>query len=490
MNALEQSLPRVPTRIGRYRVVSRLPSSAWADAFVVRRDGASTTVVLKRVLPGLLSNPEVERSLRVELARTAQLSHPNLVRLHEYWEDSGALYLTCEHVAGHTFGEIGLALRSVRMAVDPALLCRLAASGLRGLHCAHELRSEAGTSLRFVHGDVNPEVVMVAQGGQVKVSDFGLARALLPLSAASSVYVAPELNKGVVDRRVDIYSMAVVLNGLLGSLFSARQQQAPKELDQILKIATAKDPAARYQDAAELADALTEYATRNSETPTPEELNAILSDLFGRFHGDNAEQPHAAYSVAAKDERPNSPSSTTSEEQPSEQSLAARDVPADTDTARMRDQTDVDVEQVDAPFNWRGPAFSGSVAGLIALLVTLWVVNRDSGPHPMAEPQPKPISELSPVAEPRVLDEPPEPTSLETTEETGRVLLNLRPSTEVHYAGERRGTTPMKEGLVLPSGMQTLILRDPKLGTEKRIAVVVPAGGEITVNETQISKTH
>jgi serine/threonine protein kinase len=171
-------------------------------------------VVLKMLKPELLSHPEAKRMFLEEARISARLSHPNLVQVYEVIEYAGVPTLVMEYLEGKP-----LALVADRAPLDLWSYLHVLERVLTGLHAAHELRDYDGLSLNLVHRDVSPQNVFLSFDGQVKILDFGIAKA-----AHSEIqtdygelkgrirYMAPEQLMGKdVDRRADLFAVGVIL---------------------------------------------------------------------------------------------------------------------------------------------------------------------------------------------------------------------------------------------------------------------------------------
>lgn len=195
----------------RYRVEARLAAGGMATVYRATDLRLDRPVALKVMKDALVDDPEFVSRFRTEAKSAARLTHPNVVGVYDQGEADGLVYLAMEYVQGRTVRDI---IRdSGQLAPEQALF--LVEQALEALSAAHA----AG----FVHRDVKPENVLVADSGAVKVTDFGLARALeVPSTATQGVligtaaYLAPEqVSSGDSDERSDVYQAGVLLYELL-----------------------------------------------------------------------------------------------------------------------------------------------------------------------------------------------------------------------------------------------------------------------------------
>ncbi|MDR1426407.1 MAG: protein kinase, partial [Bifidobacteriaceae bacterium] len=196
---------------GRYEVVSRIARGGMAGVYLARDLRLERDVALKILHPHLADSPDFVERFRREARSAAKLVHPGIVGIYDQGTFQEAPYLVMEYVNGPTLRTI----LATRGAPPLGKALDLMANVLDALGAAHR----SG----IVHRDVKPENVLIGPDSQVKVADFGLARAVTEVTAASSgvvlgtvAYLSPELvGRGVADERTDIYSAGVMLYELL-----------------------------------------------------------------------------------------------------------------------------------------------------------------------------------------------------------------------------------------------------------------------------------
>src|SRR4051812_128559 len=236
-------------------------------------DGVPTLCVLKRIHAELRSR-EQDARFRREANIARQLSHTAIARTLGVEEIDGELVLLQELVHGVDARLLGTRLASAGERIPLATTLHIASEVARALSYAH-----AFGDLGIVHRDVTPDNVMLSFAGEVKLIDFGIARSDVDAALTSAgqivgrpTYTAPEIWKGAqADRRADIYSLGVVVWQLLtGRRFaeagpddqsptpapSAHNPDVSADLDAVVMRALASGPEQRYQDAAELQEAL------------------------------------------------------------------------------------------------------------------------------------------------------------------------------------------------------------------------------------------
>ena len=252
----------------RYRVVRKLGGGGMADVYLCEDLTLGRNVAIKVLLQRYLNDPTFVERFRREAKAAAGLNQQNLVSIYDWGEVDGTYYIAMEYVEGETLKD--LIRRRGRLSGNEAVLV-----GMQ-LLAAIDFAHRSG----IIHRDIKPQNVMIDTAGTAKVMDFGIARAGdSGMTEAGSIlgtaqYLAPEQAKGYpVDERSDLYSVGVVLYEMLTGTVPFKGDSAvtvalkhvnevpvepaelvpglPYSLNQIVLKAMAKDPADRYQSAAE-----------------------------------------------------------------------------------------------------------------------------------------------------------------------------------------------------------------------------------------------
>ena len=269
-----------------------------ASLFLGRRLGAAgfaRPVAIKMIHPHLAQDPEFTEMFVAEALLSARIQHPNVVHVEHLGEIDGHYYLVMELVDGCSLGQIQRELQRLRRRLVPHVAVSIAMHVASGLHAAHETKDESGEPLGVVHRDVSPANVLISRAGQVKLIDFGIAKCRQTRVASVSGlikgklrYLSPEQALGEeVDRRTDVYALAMVLWELLTGqrlltgatdLMVLRHAQSPRfesprahapeiapALEDVIMRALSIDAAARHPTAlafrAALAEAFPEAAS-------------------------------------------------------------------------------------------------------------------------------------------------------------------------------------------------------------------------------------
>jgi serine/threonine-protein kinase len=295
----------------RFHILRRLGAGGMAEVFVALRqepDGTRTPVVIKRPLPDLLAHPEFVDMFLDEARIASSLRHPNIVGVHELVREAGACLLVMELVDGKPLSSLVARIERQGQRLETRLSAYLVARAAAGLHHAHELRGADGELMQIVHRDVSPQNVLVSFEGEVKVIDFGIARALGRVTntktgtrKGKTGYMAPEQAKsGAIDRRVDVFALGIVLWELLcGRRLFVRPDEyrtmnallidpilppskyaaVPPQLEAIVMRALDREPAGRFGSAEELRVALDAFVASVGGA-TARELGRMMKDAF------------------------------------------------------------------------------------------------------------------------------------------------------------------------------------------------------------------
>jgi len=289
---------------GNYVLLQKLAHGGMAEVFVGVERGAGPAdrrLVVKRILPDLARDSRFVAMFINEAQLAAQMDHPNIVRVFDFGELEGRLFMVMEHVDGLDCWKL-----SRRMYPwgdhHEALAIFIVLGVLAGLDYAHRLSDVNGKPLSVVHRDLSPSNIYLSLGGEVKVGDFGIARIdsvryrpVEVIPKGKFGYMAPEQVEGrTVDRRADVYSAGVVLAELLigQKMFSGNSQlsvlldirdgrmdalesnadKVPAGLMRVLRGALARKPSERFSTARDFKDALASYLMSTGQSPTAADL--------------------------------------------------------------------------------------------------------------------------------------------------------------------------------------------------------------------------
>lgn len=299
----------VNEQVGNYVLRRYLTQGGMAELFLAHRVGGRDVVVAKRILPQFSRDLSFTRMFTREAHLASLLRHPNIIQVH----DAGGLetegcYFVMEYLHGVDLTRFLSVLRdrNLTMPLDHALtiVTRMCA----GLHYAHNMVGQDGRALEIVHRDVSPSNVMVAYNGDIKVMDFGVAKALALTSFTEAgtrkgklSYMAPEQARAdALDRRADVFAIGAVLYELttMQRLFTGGNELAvihqlmyeartppstvvsgyPSALEKIVLKAVEHKPEDRYTSAAALGEALEGFAAQAGLTLGTQALGKFLGE--------------------------------------------------------------------------------------------------------------------------------------------------------------------------------------------------------------------
>jgi eukaryotic-like serine/threonine-protein kinase len=216
--------PNEAEKLGRYRLVSRLGRGGMAETWKAVQQGAAGVtrpVVIKRILPHLVQDPQFVAAFINEAKVSSNLSHGNIAAIYDFGEADGQYFLAMEFVLGRTLE--ALLERATEKGfhhLPPEVACFICIELLKGLHYAHTRVGDDGQPLGIVHRDVSPDNVIVGFDGQTKVLDFGIAKARVKgrietepgLVKGKWNHFSPEQAAGEkIDARSDVFAAGIVL---------------------------------------------------------------------------------------------------------------------------------------------------------------------------------------------------------------------------------------------------------------------------------------
>jgi len=215
--------PAVPLTFGRYEALFHVASGGMAEVFAARLRGPAgfeKLVAVKRLLPELADDHFVTMFLD-EARLAAHISSPHVVQTLELGraEDDGALYIVMELVVGVTLYDLAVSVIDGSLGAIPVpVIAEILSQSARGLDDAHNATTPTGQKLHVIHRDISPQNILVGADGRVRVTDFGIARAVMRSTQTQAgqlkgkvAYVSPEQAKGkALDRRSDVFSLGVV----------------------------------------------------------------------------------------------------------------------------------------------------------------------------------------------------------------------------------------------------------------------------------------
>lgn len=313
MTAADEQLPR---RFGRFVLFDKIGEGGMARIYLAKSStglGGERRVVVKQILPLLSESSEFSRLFIDEAKLSAKLTHGSIAQVIDLGREEGRLYIAMEYVEGFDLRELlrACSKKQVPLPVEFALL--IISETLKALDYAHRKRDENGKKLGIVHRDVSPSNVLISFEGEIKLCDFGIARAMgsgddVPEEAiqGKAGYMSPEAANGeVLDGRADVFAAGIMLWELLAgrrlyrspkgspgpSLEQAQAAVIPElpsrgypdetRLHGIAMKLLSKDRDARYASAHEALRELEDYVAENSLVASPLRFGEWLMEHFG-----------------------------------------------------------------------------------------------------------------------------------------------------------------------------------------------------------------
>jgi serine/threonine protein kinase len=301
--------------LGPYELLLPVGAGGMARVWAARVRSNGQIVALKMLLPELAENPSFQQMFLDEARIASHVRHPNVCGTYELVDLDGIMSLTMEWVDGPSLMRI---VRphpadddAPRIPIHPRLAARIVADTCAGLHAAHESVGDDGMPLGVVHRDVSPHNVLLTSAGHVKVTDFGVAKALgkSHMTVTGQIkgklaYMSPEQLTGAgVDRRSDVFALGCVLyeisvgmkpfqgehdpqvmaSIMLGryDLPSAVMQGFPPDLEEVIMRALANDPDQRYATAQHMQQALESYLRASGPPVTANQVSALIRERCG-----------------------------------------------------------------------------------------------------------------------------------------------------------------------------------------------------------------
>ncbi len=298
----------------KYRVLRKLDAGGMAEVFLGESEalkGFKRRVAIKRILPHLTKNKRFVQMFLDEAKLSLQLQHANVVSVYDIGRADNTFFIVMEFIDGCNLNQIiGHTRRKGRL-IPLEQAVYIIREVCEGLAYAHDQRDiETGRPLGIVHRDVSPPNILVSRRGEIKLVDFGLAKATSQLETTDPgvvkgkfSYLSPEAAAGIeVDRRADIFAAGIILWELLTGrrLFygendyqtvelvrqakvppmAVANPNVPEELETILLKALSKNPDDRYQSASDFGEALTRFLFSHGLAVSRTDIARLVIDVL------------------------------------------------------------------------------------------------------------------------------------------------------------------------------------------------------------------
>ena len=297
----------------RYTITERLDHGGMAEVFrgvAESMEGFKKSVAIKRILPNLTKNQKFVSMFLDEARLSLFLQHANIVQVFDISRTpDNAYFLVMEYVDGCNLKALIERQKQKNKRIEVAHTIYMMMECCKALQYAHSLEHpETGEPLGIVHRDISPPNILLSKNGEIKLVDFGLAKANSQIESTDPgvvkgkfSYLSPEAASGLdVDSRADVFAVGIILWELFTGrrLFYGdtdyqtvelvRQARVPSiaalnpeiepELEQVVRKALARDPDERYQSAADLGDALAQYLFSRRMKVTSRDIQALVRD--------------------------------------------------------------------------------------------------------------------------------------------------------------------------------------------------------------------
>ncbi|MCL2726354.1 MAG: serine/threonine protein kinase [Polyangiaceae bacterium] len=301
--------------LGKYQLIAEIARGGMGIVHLAVMRGParfSKLLVIKELKPELAEEQTYLEMFLEEARLAGRLNHPNIVQTYEVGNDGKRHYIVMDYLEGVPLARVVRKKRSDKFTL--AMHLRVICETLRGLSYAHTLADFDGTPLGIVHRDATPQNVFITYDGQVKLVDFGIARAVdtsietqAGMLKGKPGYMAPEQIAGEVDARADVYAAAVMLwEAIVGrrmwhkkndvevltSVFKGETpslREAKPDVDEaLLRICEkglAKNREERFESAQALANAIEAYMAAQNWNPSMREVGTVAAELFAQERG-------------------------------------------------------------------------------------------------------------------------------------------------------------------------------------------------------------
>ncbi len=302
-----------PIPFGKYYLLERINVGGMAEVFKAKTvgvEGFERIVALKRILPSIAEDEEFITMFIDEAKIAVQLQHANIAQIFDLGKVDDSYFIALEYVNGRDLRGIFDDLRKQGQVMPMPQVCYLIMQLCEGLDYAHNKRDAQGRDLNLVHRDVSPQNVLIGYEGEVKLIDFGIAKAAGKASKTQAGilkgkfgYMSPEQVRGLpIDRRSDIFALGIVLYEMLTgerlfigeSDFSTLEKvrnveivppssfnaDIPEKLERIVLKALEKNVEDRYQNAIDLHDDLQMFMHSVGQFSSRKDLSAWMKRTF------------------------------------------------------------------------------------------------------------------------------------------------------------------------------------------------------------------
>ena len=302
-----------PQKFGKYLLLERINVGGMAEVFKAKSfgvEGFEKLVAIKRILPNIAEDEEFITMFIDEAKIAVQLNHANIAQIFDLGRIDDSYFIALEFVHGKDLRTIWERHKRRNLRLPVPMSAYIMTRVCEGLDYAHRKRDAGGREMNIVHRDVSPQNVLISYEGEVKIIDFGIAKAANKASKTQAGilkgkfgYMSPEQVRGLpLDRRSDVFSAGIILYELLTgerlfvgeSDFSTLEkvrnveilppktynQNIPDDLERIVIKALSKDPDDRFQSAYDMQEELQRFLIMSKAGFSRKELAAYMKKAF------------------------------------------------------------------------------------------------------------------------------------------------------------------------------------------------------------------
>jgi serine/threonine protein kinase len=324
-----------PTIFGKYLLLERVNVGGMAEVFIAKAfgvEGFERILAIKKILPTMAEDDEFITMFIDEARISVQLNHANVVHIHELGKHDETYFIAMEYVPGRDLRTLQERYRRRKEIMPTAQAVFIASKMCEGLDYAHRKKDARGQDLQIIHRDVSPQNILISYEGEVKIIDFGIAKAAnrsqktqAGILKGKFGYMSPEQVRGMpIDRRSDIFAVGVILYEMLtgeklfvgesdfSTLEKVRNAEVPMPrqfnpnipagLEKVLLKALAREPEDRYQWGSDLQEDLMRFLLAGDAIYSAKHLSAYMKDAFAEDILREAEKMERYASISRPDQ--------------------------------------------------------------------------------------------------------------------------------------------------------------------------------------------
>ncbi len=301
-----------PKKFGKYLLIDKIAAGGLAELFqskVTGAQGFEKLIAIKTILPHLAQENELISCFIDEAKLAALLNHQNIVQIYDFGDFEGTFYIAMQYLFGKDLRRVLDRAKDKKISFDLGYSLYITSLICSGLGYAHNLKDLQGEELKLIHRDITPQNIIITYDGDVKIVDFGIAKAAArsTLTQVGTIkgkvaHMSPEQASGQsIDHRSDIFSTGIILYELVTGkkLFQGETMEIlakvrdckfalaesvapnlPKKVYSIIHKALAKDPDKRYQSCVEMQSDLEECIHELTIWPTSRGLSQIMNSIY------------------------------------------------------------------------------------------------------------------------------------------------------------------------------------------------------------------